>query len=184
MVGIRIGPAANRINLATDYRAQVIVPYVGASFLSGQGQYPYVSATDVLNGTVDPAVFESALVLVGTTSTGMFDLRSTPAGAVHPRAEAHANRLNAILDTFDIPEVEEGSTTVTAGVLNGLSGENGPRFSYKLSWEQFAIFTTLLVLGLSLSLALPFFWSALARRGERLFVSGRSVVELHALVSL
>jgi adenylate cyclase len=156
VVGIRIGPAANRYNLATDYRAQVIVPYVGPSFLSGQGQYPYVSATDVLNGTVDPAVFENALVLVGTTSTGMFDLRSTPVGAVYPGVEVHANMLNAILDTFDIPEVEEGSTTDTAGVLNGLSGENAPRFPYKPGWEQFAIFTTLLVLGLSLSLALPF----------------------------
>ncbi|MDX1489771.1 MAG: adenylate/guanylate cyclase domain-containing protein [Pseudohongiellaceae bacterium] len=154
--GIRIGPSGTRYNIATDERAQVIVPYVGSSWLSGEGKYPYVSATDVLNERVDPSVFENALVLVGTTSTGMFDLRSTPVGAVYPGVEVHANMLNAILDTLEVPEVDSGSQTDNASVLSGLSRENAPRFPYKPSWEQFAIFTTILSLGLILSVLMPF----------------------------
>ena len=103
--GIRIGSNAGQYELATDARAQVLVPYVGASYLSGEGQYVYVSATDVLNETVDPAVLENALVLVGTTATGMFDLRSTPLEAVYPGVEVHANILNGILNSFIVQEV-------------------------------------------------------------------------------
>ena len=155
VTGVRMGPPANRFSLATDYRAQVIIPYVGPSWLSGRGQYPYISATDVLNRKIDPSVFENALVLVGTTSTGLFDLRSTPVEAVYPGVEVHANMLNAILDTFDSVELEAGSNTNIEGAIAGLSGKTAPRFPYKPGWEELAIFTTLLVLGLSLSVALP-----------------------------
>ena len=65
----------------------------------------YVSATDVLNETVDPAVLENALVLVGTTATGMFDLRSTLLEAVYPGVEVHANILSGILNSFIVQEV-------------------------------------------------------------------------------
>lgn len=37
--GIRIGRSAGQYELATDARAQVLVPYVGPSVLNGNGQY-------------------------------------------------------------------------------------------------------------------------------------------------
>lgn len=103
--GVRVGHNAGQYELATDARAQVLVPYVGRSILSGEGLYPYVSATDVLNDNVDRAVLENALVLVGTTSTGMFDLRATPLESVYPGVEVHANILNGILDAFVVHEI-------------------------------------------------------------------------------
>jgi adenylate cyclase len=74
-----------------DAQGQMIVPYQGP-----QGFFPYISAKDVLAGKLDGAV-EGAIVLVGTTAPGLFDLRSTPVQAVYPGVEIHANVIDAIL---------------------------------------------------------------------------------------
>jgi adenylate cyclase len=153
--GIRIGSNAGQYELATDARAQVLVPYVGRSFLSGEGLYPYVSATDVLNDAVDPAILENALVLVGTTATGMFDLRSTPLEAVYPGVEVHANILNAILDSFVVQEVPVGEQSDLQNTMVALDGATRVVFPYKPVWEQGAVLVVLLVLGTMLSFVLP-----------------------------
>ncbi|MEZ5527956.1 MAG: adenylate/guanylate cyclase domain-containing protein [Gammaproteobacteria bacterium] len=159
--GIRVGRNAGQYELATDARAQVLVPYVGPSVLSGRGEYPYVSATDVLNGRVDREVLENALVLVGTTATGMFDLRSTPLEAVYPGVEVHANILNAILDSFVVQEVEAGSQTTLQGAMASLQSSGDSTFPYKPVWEDGAILVVLLVGGVLLSLVLPYLGPAL-----------------------
>lgn len=70
------------------------VPYRGP-----QGSFPYVSASDVLNQTVaDPGVLKDAIVLVGTTAPGLYDLRNTPVQKVYPGVEVHANLISGILD--------------------------------------------------------------------------------------
>ena len=153
--GIRIGRNAGQYELATDSRAQVLVPYVGRSVLSGDGQYPYVSAIDVLNGTADPELLENALVLVGTTATGMFDLRSTPLEAVYPGVEVHANILNGILDSFVVQDIAAGGQSDVQSALNGLDFNSQTPFPFKPVWEDGAILVTLLVAGVVLSFVLP-----------------------------
>ncbi|MES3008155.1 MAG: adenylate/guanylate cyclase domain-containing protein [Pseudomonadota bacterium] len=153
--GIRIGRNAGQYELATDGRAQVLVPYTGRSVLSGEGQFPFVSATDVLNGTADPAILENALVLVGTTATGLFDLRSTPLEAVYPGVEVHANILNGLLDSFVVQEIEAGQQTDLQQVMSGIEQSRGLAFPYQPVWEQGAIVFTLLVAGVLLSVLLP-----------------------------
>jgi adenylate cyclase len=154
--GIRIGRNAGQYELATDARAQVLVPYVGRSVLSGEGQYPYVSAIDVLNGTADPELFENALVLVGTTATGMFDLRSTPLEAVYPGVEVHANILNGILDSFVVGNVSAGGQSDVQSALNGIDLRSQAPFPFKPVWEDGAILVTLIFAGIVLSFVLPF----------------------------
>jgi len=153
--GIRIGRNAGQYELATDARAQVLVPYVGRSYLSGEGQYPYVSATDVLNDRVDPAILENALVLVGTTATGLFDLRSTPLEAVYPGVEVHANILNGILDSFIVQEVAAGEQTNLQQAMSGIGSSVAPSFPYKPVWESGALVVVLVVAGFLLSFLLP-----------------------------
>ncbi len=150
--GVRVGRNAGQYELATDARAQVLVPYVGRSVLSGQGLYPYVSATDVLHERVDRSVLENALVLVGTTSTGMFDLRSTPLESVYPGVEVHANILNGILDSFVVQEISSGSQSET----NAVDFSAAVAFPYKPVWEDGAILFSLVFAGLILSFILPF----------------------------
>ena len=62
------------------------------------GAFRYVSAVDVLTGTVPPQQLKDALVLVGTTAPGINDLRVTPVSAAYPGVEVHANMIKSILD--------------------------------------------------------------------------------------
>jgi adenylate cyclase len=79
--------------IPVDEDATVLVPYKGK-----QGSFRYVSATDVLNAEADPAIFENAIVIVGTTAVGLMDMRSTPVQNVYPGVEINANLLAGMLD--------------------------------------------------------------------------------------
>ncbi|MGQ0657986.1 MAG: CHASE2 domain-containing protein [Chromatiales bacterium] len=87
---LRIGKA----RIPVDEHVQALVPYRGH-----QGSFPYVSATDVINGKADPKLLkEGAIALVGTTSAGLLDLRATPVQRAYPGVEIHANLIAGILD--------------------------------------------------------------------------------------
>lgn len=81
------------IRIPVDDTGSVLVPYRGR-----QGSFPYVSATDVINGRVDPGILEGAIVLVGTSAAGLLDLRVTPVGSRYAGVEVHANIIAGILD--------------------------------------------------------------------------------------
>jgi adenylate cyclase len=57
----------------------------------------YVSAADVLEGRVAPEVIAGRLVLVGTSSIGLQDVKTTPVTPVMPGVEIHAQVLEAAL---------------------------------------------------------------------------------------
>jgi adenylate cyclase len=81
-------------SIPIDPQGAVLVPYRGP-----RGSFPYISAKDVINGTVeDPSVLDGAIVLVGASAPGLEDLRSTPFGSVYPGVEVHANVVSGILD--------------------------------------------------------------------------------------
>ncbi len=57
----------------------------------------YVSAKDVLDGTVDPAMVANRLLLVGTSAVGLQDIKSTPIDPIMPGVEVHAQILETML---------------------------------------------------------------------------------------
>jgi adenylate cyclase len=57
----------------------------------------FVSAADVLKDRVKPGTFANRIVMIGTSSTGLFDLKATPVDSSMPGVEAHAQLINAIL---------------------------------------------------------------------------------------
>jgi len=79
--------------IPVDDKVQALVPYRGP-----QNSYPYVPATDVLNKTIDKPVLENAIVLVGTSAPGLFDLRSTPVQNKYPGVEVQANMIAGLID--------------------------------------------------------------------------------------
>ena len=81
----------NRIPVDGDIQA--LIPYRGY-----QGSFPYVSASDVLQQRVPIEVLQDAIVLVGTTAPGLFDLRTVPVQKQYPGVEVHANLIAGILD--------------------------------------------------------------------------------------
>lgn len=58
----------------------------------------FVSAADVLAGTVDPALFERKLVLIGVTALGLADRRPIPGGGTMDGVEIHAELIESIFD--------------------------------------------------------------------------------------
>jgi len=57
----------------------------------------YVSAADVLEGTVPPERLQNALSLVGTSALGLKDIRHTPLSDTLPGVEIHAQLLEMML---------------------------------------------------------------------------------------
>jgi adenylate cyclase len=106
-----------------DENTSVLVPYRGP-----QGSFPYVSATDLLNGRVPKEILRNKIVLVGTSAPGLLDLRSTPVQKSYAGVEVHAN--------------------IIAGILRGTLLED-PAYTLGAELVGLALF------GLTLALALP-----------------------------
>ncbi len=86
------GLGLGNITIPVDNTLRMLVPYRGERY-----SFPYISASDVLHGTLDdPDLLKDAIVLVGTTAQGLFDLRNTPVGEVYPGVEVHANMISAV----------------------------------------------------------------------------------------
>jgi adenylate cyclase len=80
--------------IPTDFFGRMMVNYHGP-----QKSYRYISATDVYTKKTDPAELEGKIVLLGTSSVGLLDLRSTPLDSAYPGVEVHANVLDNLLNS-------------------------------------------------------------------------------------
>ena len=81
----------------------------------------YVSAKDVLDGTVPQGRLAGHLVFIGTSSTGLVDIKATPVDSAMPGVEVHAQLLETILtgSHLERPNYALGAelvVTVLAGV--------------------------------------------------------------------
>ncbi|GLQ07191.1 guanylate cyclase [Sneathiella chinensis] len=82
----------------------------------------YLSAADILSGRIGPERVAGRLVLMGTSATGLKDLRSTPVEAVVPGVEVHAQMLQTVLTgnhlyRGDLMRAVEWLTILGAGLL-------------------------------------------------------------------
>jgi adenylate cyclase len=80
-------------DIPVDARVSALVPFRGS-----KGSFPYVSATDVINGAAPAAVLDGRIALIGATAAGLLDLRATPVQADYPGVEVHANMIAGIID--------------------------------------------------------------------------------------
>jgi len=83
--------AGMQVPLLSDGSAWI--PYRGVA-----GSYRYISLADVLDKKVDPKALEGLIGIVGSSTSGLLDLRSTPVGEVYPGVEIHANMVSGIMD--------------------------------------------------------------------------------------
>ncbi|MGA1294500.1 MAG: CHASE2 domain-containing protein, partial [Burkholderiaceae bacterium] len=79
--------------IPVDRELMMQIPFKGPP-----GSFRYVSAVDVLKGQADPALLKNKIILLGTSASGLFDLRNTPVSTVFPGVEIHANAVSAILN--------------------------------------------------------------------------------------
>lgn len=81
------------IRLPVGKDATALIPFRGE-----QGSFEYISATDILQKRLPAHYLKNKIVLVGTTATGLFDLRSTPVSEAYPGVEIHANLISGMLN--------------------------------------------------------------------------------------
>jgi len=83
--------------IKVDSRASILVPYRGVGGGDG-GTFQYISASDVLYKRLPKEFLLGKIVLIGSSTPGLQDLRSTPVGQAYPGVEVHANVLSSMLD--------------------------------------------------------------------------------------
>ena len=86
---VRVG---DTVRIPLDERMAALVPY------RGEGSYRYVSATDVIRGTLGADELKDRIVLVGTSARGLVDVRATPRQEDLPGVEIHASLISGALD--------------------------------------------------------------------------------------
>lgn len=87
MDGVKITP---KLTAKTDRNGR-IWPY-----FSKHDQGKYVSARELLDGTVDPAMIKGKLLILGTSAVGLRDIRTIPTARDIPGVEVHAQLIEAI----------------------------------------------------------------------------------------
>ncbi|MCB2107199.1 MAG: adenylate/guanylate cyclase domain-containing protein [Rhodobacteraceae bacterium] len=93
LISMRPRGSRERFNIYPDQKGKIWVYFTPhASY-----QKNYISATDVLNGRIDPSVFKDKYVLVGTSAQALRDVRASPLDPVLPGVEVHANLIENVL---------------------------------------------------------------------------------------
>jgi adenylate cyclase len=95
--GLELNTKPKPTLIPVDRDLTILVNYRGPGGVTG-GQYRYVSAVDVLKERVPMEVLADNIILVGTTSAGLKDLRVSPTNVDYPGVEMHANVISSILD--------------------------------------------------------------------------------------
>ncbi|AYJ80047.1 adenylate/guanylate cyclase domain-containing protein [Aliarcobacter cryaerophilus ATCC 43158] len=78
--------------IPTDKFGRIFINYRGAS-----KSFQYISAKDIYNNNFKAEDIEGKIALLGTSATGLYDLRATPYENVFPGVEVHANVIDNIL---------------------------------------------------------------------------------------
>lgn len=111
--------------IPTNERSEVLIPFIGKSFT-----FPYYSAVDLLQNKVPKDKFVGKIILVGTSATGLSDLKTTSIQSPFPGVEVQAALIQGMLVTG---------------------------FSYAPAWTLGAEFLFTLALGILASLISPYF---------------------------
>lgn len=136
------------LDIPVDKYVQALVPY------RGRGKsFPYVSATDVIHGRVDKKILQGAIVLVGTTAPGLYDLRTTPVQKQYAGVEIHANLISGILDQNikQSPAYVDGAEFIQILLIGCLLTLLLPLFS-----PLWATFATLVISATTISINITF----------------------------
>jgi len=114
------GPSGDQARIPISSGTTALVPFQGRGG-SAASRFRYVSATDVLEGRVEPRLFRDRIVLVGTSAPGLTDLRATPVSEVYPGVEIHASLIAGALEgTIRTKPVE--APVISAAVIALVGG--------------------------------------------------------------
>ncbi len=87
---IRFVRVGDTVRIPLDQMMAALVPY--------RGDFRYISATDVIRGTLGVDELKDRIVIVGTSARGLVDVRATPTSEDLPGVEIHASLISGALD--------------------------------------------------------------------------------------
>jgi adenylate cyclase len=110
--GIKMGD----LEIPTDEQGRLFVNFKG-----GAKSYRYISALDIYDNNFNTKEIEGNIILLGTSASGLLDLRATPFESIYPGVEVHANAIDNLInsDIIASPSYIRG-LTVTAIVVSVL----------------------------------------------------------------
>ncbi|HEY3275145.1 MAG TPA: adenylate/guanylate cyclase domain-containing protein [Syntrophorhabdaceae bacterium] len=86
--GVKLGD----LLIPTDQWGRSLIHYYGP-----EKTFPYLSASDIFDGTQNTVKVKDKIVILGVTAVGIYDLRVTPASPAMPGVEKHAHVIASIL---------------------------------------------------------------------------------------
>ncbi len=146
ILGVHIG----KTFIPTDSFGQLFINYRGPA-----NTFKYISAADILTKP-DNSLIKDKFVLIGSSATGLFDLKTTPLSSVIPGTEINANIIDNLIKAdpfiYDIyTEIGLTYTLIIAGgilislilsILGPLAGSLGAILflSSALTWDYYYFF--------------------------------------------
>ena len=102
------------VEIPTDPNARIWV------YFSPLDQTRYIPAKDVINGTAPPESLTGNVVFVGTSATGLLDIKTTPVNDAVPGVEVHAQLLEAMLTRTQLvrPNYAIGAEVTIAAAIS------------------------------------------------------------------
>ena len=91
-----IGNAA----IPTDENGRVWIYYGESDSIKGQNSRYYVSAADIIKGRIGKDRLQGKLGILGTSATGLKDIRPTPVEDRMPGVEIHANLIDTVISAI------------------------------------------------------------------------------------
>ena len=88
----RNGVAVGNARIPADHHSFMRINYRGL-----KNAYQWVSFVDVLNGMVPPGTFAGKIVMIGSSSERLGDIKRIPGGRLIPGVEVHAAALSTML---------------------------------------------------------------------------------------
>ncbi|MCL1927117.1 MAG: CHASE2 domain-containing protein [Syntrophorhabdaceae bacterium] len=82
----------NKKTIPLDSRGNIVVNYRGS-----RRSYNHIPAVSVLYETIDTSLLRGKIVLIGTTATGLHEMRTTPLEAAQPGVEIHATIVDNLI---------------------------------------------------------------------------------------
>jgi len=127
--------------IPTDPQGEILIPYRGPSFT-----FPFVSATDVLNGKLSAEKVANKIVLIGSSATALADVRATAIAPVFVGVEIHATVAQGILDHYlpYKPPWRKGAAVFLTFFFGVMCAFIFPRLSAIATLPATIVFTSLL----------------------------------------
>jgi adenylate cyclase len=124
--------------IPTDPWGRILIPFRGRPY-----SFPYLSASDLLNGKIEEEQVRDKLIFIGLSATAASDLVATAISPVFPGVEVQASIASGIIDHY---------------------------LPHKPNWGRGAAIALVLILGIGAAITFPYISKVVAFLGSALII--------------